>query len=61
MRRRGRRVSVDGTAAAIWDCNGGYSQVFSVTGTNRISTGGKCLDAESTTCTAANNQKWTRF
>jgi alpha-galactosidase len=63
-------VSVDGTAAAIWDCNGGYSQVLSVTGTNRISTGGKCLDADNNAtangtrviwwaCGSGTNQQWT--
>jgi alpha-galactosidase len=63
-------VSVDGTAAAIWDCNGGYSQVFSVTGTNRISTAGKCLDADNNgtangtrviwwACGSGTNQQWT--
>jgi alpha-galactosidase len=61
---------VDGTAAAIWDCNGGYSQVLSVTGTNRISTGGKCLDADNNAtangtrviwwaCGSGTNQQWT--
>ena len=61
----------DGTALALWDCNGGANQTWTATATKQLQVyGTKCLDANGAgtangtkvqiwTCNGQTNQQWT--
>ncbi len=64
------RSTADGTQVAIWDCNGGTNQSWTLTASKQLTVyGTKCLEvagqsttagahAQIATCTAATNQQW---
>jgi len=64
------RSTADGTQVAIWDCNGGTNQFWTLTASKQLMVyGTKCLEvagqsttagaaAQIATCTGATNQQW---